>query len=179
MSKDLPLLAVVTGRPGAGKTTLAHALARAIHCPAICRDELKEGYVRSVGTVDLDHSEAARQVYEAFFSTIEGLLAKRVSLVAEAAFQHHVWSPQLESLSAIADIRLVLCATPPALAFRRMQERYQSELWRQDYHPLPGGHQGAHEIYDPPRIEEPSLTVDTSEGYRPSFESILEFLRPR
>ena len=41
-------LTVVAGRPGSGKTTLAHALARAIRCPAVCRDEVKEGLVHSL-----------------------------------------------------------------------------------------------------------------------------------
>jgi dephospho-CoA kinase len=36
-----------TGIPaGSGKTTLAHALA-AVGCPAICRDEIKEGMVHA------------------------------------------------------------------------------------------------------------------------------------
>ena len=39
-----PFLIVVTGRPAAGKTTLAHTLAQAIRCPLISRDEIKEGY---------------------------------------------------------------------------------------------------------------------------------------
>ena len=34
---------VVSGPPGAGKTTLAHVIAKEISCPAICRDEVKEG----------------------------------------------------------------------------------------------------------------------------------------
>ena len=42
---NVPSLIVVTGRPGAGKTTLAHTLARLIRCPALIRDELKEGFV--------------------------------------------------------------------------------------------------------------------------------------
>ncbi|WP_433685874.1 zeta toxin family protein [Nocardia sp. CA-119907] len=33
----LPTLVVVSGSPGAGKTTLAHALATRVGCPAICR----------------------------------------------------------------------------------------------------------------------------------------------
>jgi predicted kinase len=40
-----PTLVVVTGGPGAGTTTLAHELARLIPCPAVCRDEIKEGLV--------------------------------------------------------------------------------------------------------------------------------------
>ena len=39
-----PTLIVVSGPAGSGKTTLAHQLA-VIGCPALCRDELKEGMV--------------------------------------------------------------------------------------------------------------------------------------
>jgi adenylate kinase family enzyme len=39
-----PTLIIVSGPPGSGKTTLAHEIARAVGCPAICRDEIKEGW---------------------------------------------------------------------------------------------------------------------------------------
>jgi predicted kinase len=61
---SLPRLIVVTGRTGSGKTTLAHALARAIRCPAICRDEIKEGFVNTVGAT-AEPNEANRKVYDA------------------------------------------------------------------------------------------------------------------
>jgi predicted kinase len=32
---------------GSGKTTLAHEIARSVGCPAICRDEIKEGMVHA------------------------------------------------------------------------------------------------------------------------------------
>ncbi|HEV7707307.1 MAG TPA: AAA family ATPase [Asanoa sp.] len=38
-----PTLVVVSGPPGAGKTTLAHAIGREVGCPVVCRDEIKEG----------------------------------------------------------------------------------------------------------------------------------------
>jgi predicted kinase len=44
---DLPALIVVSGPMGSGKTTLAHQIARAVGCPAIGPDEIKEGMVQA------------------------------------------------------------------------------------------------------------------------------------
>ncbi|MFE2595754.1 hypothetical protein ACFXCZ_04490 [Streptomyces sp. NPDC059396] len=42
-----PALIVVSGSAGSGKTTLAHEIVRSLGCPAVCRDEIKEGMVHS------------------------------------------------------------------------------------------------------------------------------------
>ncbi|MBD1868717.1 ATP-binding protein [Cyanobacteria bacterium FACHB-471] len=49
-----PFVVVVAGRPGSGKTTLAHKLVGQIHCTALCRDEFKEGYVNSIVVCTVD-----------------------------------------------------------------------------------------------------------------------------
>ena len=55
----VPVLVVVTGPAGSGKTSLAHALAAAIGCPAICRDEIKKGM--AFGKTDFVPSVGDRQ----------------------------------------------------------------------------------------------------------------------
>ena len=91
-----PYLVVVTGRPGAGKTTLAGELSLAACLPVISRDQLKEGYVRTQGVPSSElPGDVNRIVTELFFESVERLIDGGVSLIAEAAFQHSVWSSKI------------------------------------------------------------------------------------
>ena len=44
-----PKCIIVTGRAGAGKTTLSKKLGQQLWMPVISRDEIKEGYVNTYG----------------------------------------------------------------------------------------------------------------------------------
>lgn len=178
-----PVLIVVAGRPGSGKTTLAHSLARAVRCPAICRDEIKEGFVNTTGESGQTGDDTARRVYEAFFDTVTLLLSHHITLVAEAAFQHKLWAPKLEPLQKVACIRIVLCAVAPERARSRHRERSQADPARERFHD-DRALQAAWENhglpvrdYDPPHLDVPLLTIDTSDGYQPTFETIVAFAR--
>jgi predicted kinase len=163
-----PALIVVTGRPASGKTTLAHTLAREIRCPAVCRDEVKEGLIHTTGEAGGD---AALRANAAFFETVTLLLRHGVTLVAEAAFQHKLWAPRLEPLREFADLRLIVCAPAPEVARARFAARGLADPDRERFHP---GAPAAE--YDPPRLDAvPTLTVDTADGYRPSWEEIVAF----
>jgi len=175
-----PALIVVAGRPGAGKTTLAHALARAVRCPAVCRDEIKEGLVCTTGGAGEPGADLQRRATDAFFDALALLLGRGVTVVAEAAFQHKVWAPRLEPLRAVARVRVVLCELDPELALARRAARGLGDPSRARYHPEAAGRDQPAENtggYEPPRLEVPTLRVDTSEGYRPAFEAIVEFAR--
>lgn len=180
-----PTLIVVTGRPGSGKTKLAHSLAQAVRCPAICRDELKEGLVNTLGEIHGPARDIQWQTNQAFFSAIQLVLKHRVTLVAEAAFQHDVWVPELEALKQIAYIRIVICSIDPQLARARHIARGLADPGREHFHddrPVKAAREGRQlplESYDPPNLQVPRLNVDTTEGYKPAFESIVSFARAR
>jgi len=163
---------------------LAHALARAVRCPAVCRDEIKEGVVNTLARQGRPGDEIERRVYEAFFETVELLLRRGVTLVAEAAFQHKNWAPKLEPLREIARVRIVLCDVDPQRARSRHVERSAADPERARFH-----HDRAMQAdeagralpiaeYDPPKIDGvPTLVVDTSDGYWPDFQAIVTFAR--
>ena len=182
-----PTLIVVSGPPASGKTTLAHALARAVHCPAVCRDEIKEGFVAGAAPESFvpERGDAANQVATAaFFDVVDLMLQRGVTLVAEAAFQHHRWAPRLIAFGKLADVRVVNCVTDAEVARQRRLQRWTNQPWRRRFHADPDPERLAGMepqavdqpgAYQPIRLNLPTLVVDTSDGYRPEFDEIVSF----
>ena len=187
MGRMRPTLIVVSGPPASGKTTLAHALAQAVHCPAICRDEIKEGFVCGA-TADSfmpSRGDAANHAATTtFFDVVDLMLQRGVTLVAEAAFQHHRWAPRLTAYGELAEVRIINCVVDDAVARQRRRQRWMDEPWRQRFHadPHPERLAGTDPqavdspgAYQPIRSELPTLVVDTRDGYRPEFGEIVAF----
>ena len=121
MGRRRPWLVVVTGRPGAGKTTLARVLADALPCALLSRDALKAGLLQTLGVTHHELGGGANQLATQIFATTTAqLLQAGVSLVIEAAFQHAVWQPWLLRWSSDAEIRLIICQVADDLAHQRV-----------------------------------------------------------
>jgi predicted kinase len=173
-----PTLIVISGPPGAGKTTLAHALATAVGCPAICRDEIKEGMLQALpGFVAGPGDALTARASRTFFAVLDVLLGNGVTLVAEAAFQDRVWRPELERLGGGAELRIVQCVLDPAIARARVQERMA--VASRSAHADAALLASSSPAFVPITLAVPTLHVDTSAGYRPSLEEIAAFARGR
>jgi predicted kinase len=110
VSANVPTLVVVSGPAGSGKTTLAHRLAPAVACPAIIRDEIKEGMAHTARNYKPEVADdLALRASSAFFEALRFLIERGVTVVAEAAFQDHVWTPNLVPLALLAEIRVIQC----------------------------------------------------------------------
>ncbi|HEX7255173.1 MAG TPA: AAA family ATPase [Gaiellaceae bacterium] len=169
-----PLLVVVSGPPGSGTTTLAHSLARAIPCPAVCRDEIKEGLVHGLADYRPAPGDAeAYRTLEIFFGVLGYLVNAGVSLIAEAAFQHALWEPGLRPLLDRANVRIVHCRADSAVVQERIDRRAAEVPGRRPIH----GNSGLVEDFDQLRLPVPSLEVDTTDGYEPSLDEIVAFAK--
>ena len=181
--KSHPTLVVVSGPPGSGKTTLASKIANAVGCPAICRDEIKEGMVHatpgfSPGAAVTD--ELSRRTLPAFFGVLELLLRSGVTTVAEAAFQDRLWRPGLEPLCGLARIRIVHCMVQADAAFQRsLQRGAENPLRRAHTDPRPGDADDfirRHHTFDRITLDAPGIEVDTTDGYRPALGQVVAFI---
>lgn len=178
-----PCLFIVTGRPGAGKSTFAREFARAACLPVLSRDELKEGYVHTQGRPHKElPSETNRIVTDLFFDTIGFLLDGGVSLVAEAAFQHPLWSSRLQPFMDRARIHVMICSpgNDGRAALDRFLQRGLEDRRREYFHGDKGVGMARQGMvlpvspYEEPRLEAPTYHIDTSHGYRPGIDELIK-----
>lgn len=172
------MLVVVSGPPGTGKTTLAHRVAAAIGCPAICRDEIKEGMAHATpGFVPGPGDPLTMRTLSTFFDVIGLLIGRGTTVVAEAAFQDRLWSPGLSPLLGRADIRVLHCTVPAEIALARINSRSELDARRaahEDAQISAEARLRTHNAFQPVDLPVPSMVVDTSR--EPDLDQIVAFL---
>ena len=174
-----PYLLVVTGRPGSGKSTFARELSERLFLPVVSRDNIKEGYVHTFGK---KHNELPPEtngvVNEVFLDTLMRLIDGNVSVVAEAAFRHTVWSNMLERFYEKARRYIIICKTDATIAHTRYIQRGLDNELREYFHGDKGvdmarrGQKLNVNPYDEPRLDFPTFHVDTTGAYSPSVPEL-------
>jgi hypothetical protein len=117
-----------------------------------------------------------RRTFRLFFEVLRVLLEGKVSLVAEAAFQDGLWRQGLEPLEKLAEVRIVQVSVDPAVAHRR----YTTRGAREAHATLIGSGADdwtkAYESFERLSLPAPSIGVDTTDGYTPGLDEIIEFV---
>jgi len=118
--RDIPLLVVVTGAPGVGKTTLARALAAELQLPLLAKDDVKEALFDSLGTGGVARSnELGAASFEVLFRVADTLLRSGVSCIVEANFSYE---EPFRALPAARIVQLV-CVAPTDVVLERYANR--------------------------------------------------------
>jgi predicted kinase len=150
-----------SGRYQLPTPTLAYLLAQAVGCPAICRDEIKEGMAHSSpGFAPAPGDELTMRTLPVFFGVVELLLRAGVATIADAAFQDHVWRLRLEPFRGLAHLCIVHCVVTHEVAFRRVLQRSQDTLVRRAHaDPGPGHDLADFARRDPEIRQQPGLAA--------------------
>jgi predicted kinase len=177
-----PKCIIITGRAGAGKTTLAKKLGEYLWMPVISRDVIKQGYVNTYGVRhDRLPPDTDGLVTDFFFHIVNQYLSGNVSVIIEAAFQHKVWEPRMPEIFELASPVIVLCSIDSLVAARRHLERGLENPNREFYH---GDNRVVHykktgefllpASYETPKFKVPTIEVSTDGEYIPCIDEIIK-----
>ena len=178
----VPTLVLVSGVPGSGKTTLAEELGRRVPVPVLCKDAIKEGISLTEGASATFGGPIAQRSFSSLFASANVLVDAGCSLIVEAAFHRSPFATEAASLLAKAAPRVICCKVDATVAAQRYEERALAGGVRRFAHPdelmIERMRSGRFpwDDYDLAPLDLPSLVVDTTNGYAPGLDAIVEFV---
>jgi predicted kinase len=173
----LPLLVVVSGAPGAGKTTLARALADEMKILHFERDRLFWSVEFTTGIPKIDRQKVGIPL---FYKVVEQLLSDKLSLVIDGTLYKGASEAEIGRLRDLADVVNVHCRaenTTQRFHDRLVPEGEDTPEWIEKH--MEHLEKIKPFVEHPLEIDWDVIEVDTNGTYRPSVKEITEQLRKR
>ena len=168
-----PVLVVVSGLPGSGKSYFSRCLIHEIPLTVLETDVLRKGLV---GQPTYSGSESAR-LYKACHHLIFILLKRGIPILFDATNLVESHREHLYYISDRLGIKLILVyvKAPPEIVYERLQHR-ESGL------DIQGHSEAGQEVYDKMRsnvepIRRNHFVVDTFKDIRPALEKVVREIR--
>lgn len=183
--KERPLLVIVNGLPGTGKTTLSRDLAGRLGFPLIGKDDLKESLFDSLGAADRAWSvRLGAATYALLYLIAEKLMQAGVSFVLESAFDTARDSAVLGDLVRRYgyDAVEVHCAAPRDVLLERFSRRAASAArhpGHAEFENLAAFRDDLASRSDLPLGIGPVITADTTDFNAVDFAALTAAVRAR
>jgi predicted kinase len=180
MQSTQPLLVIVSGAPGTGKTTLARRLANDLKLTLLSKDQIKESLADALGNPETVAASSILGVgaYAAMYAMARTLLVSGVGVVVESNFRRGRSESEIVAVGIETDVRVVHCAAEAAAIDERYDDRAPG---RHPAHLDAARHEDVMRdlldgAYEPLGLDAPRLVVRTDEGYEPIYEEVRAFV---
>lgn len=177
-----PPLVIISGPPGAGKTSIARDISRELRLPMLSKDMFKEAifdHLPGVDTSDAHRLGIASVGMMYAFATRQ--LENGVGIVLESTFDRGKAERDVAPLLEMARAVIVHCTAPNALILERYTERADDperhEVHRDEEHVDALEQNLAAGIYEPMQIDVPVIEVDMTDPEQVNKRDLIVRIR--